>query len=334
MRIFMAGAAAIALAASGAYAQGNGNGQSKGNDNNAAQGSAQNSGGKKADRGLERGNQERSQKPDRGPSRADQVDRRGIAGDDGRLDRRPDNRGSDNGNDFRVRYDERGNDRRSDRGGDRDVRISIGERDLDWIIQDRSRDFIPGCPPGLAKKRNGCNPPGQVKDRYALSPYGFGYRPGLFGLIGYDRRGGYYYNDGYLVRYGNDGGIASWIPLLGGALAVGNLWPSSYQSYRVPDYYVDYYDLGGPDRYRYADNVIYRVDPEDAAIVSVAALITGDDIRVGQPMPRGYDVYNVPYGYRDRYYDTPEYSYRYSDGYIYQVDPETQLVAAVIDLLI
>ena len=51
-------------------------------------------------------------------------------------------------------------------------------------------------------------------------------------------------------------------------------------------------------------------------------------------MPRGYDVYNVPYTYRDRYYDTPDNMYRYSDGYVYRVDPETRLVAAAIELLI
>ncbi|MBT8427271.1 MAG: hypothetical protein KJO02_04495, partial [Erythrobacter sp.] len=175
--------------------------------------------------------------------------------------------------------------------------------------------------------------PGQVRDRYERNLFGSVYRPSLFGLNNYGR-GDYYYNDGYLVRYGDRGGISGWIPLLGGALGIGNVWPSGYRSYEVPDYYVDYYNLGGPNRYRYADNVIYRVDPEDAAITSVAALITGDEFTVGQPMPRGYDVYNVPYSYRDRYYDGPDRMYRYSDGYVYQIDPETRLVAAAIDLLI
>ena len=50
-------------------------------------------------------------------------------------------------------------------------------------------------------------------------------------------------------------------------------------------------------------------------------------------MPLGYDVYNVPYDYRDRYADGPNANYRYSDGYIYQVDPTTQLIAAAIELL-
>ena len=50
-------------------------------------------------------------------------------------------------------------------------------------------------------------------------------------------------------------------------------------------------------------------------------------------MPQGYDVYNVPTSYRDRYRDGPDADYRYSDGSIYQVDPKTQLIQAVIGLL-
>ena len=328
MRILMAGAAALALAASGAYAQGKGNGNGNGGGNAAAE---QGKKGAKADRGpqraqqADRGPSSRGQgndkiNADRGPDRkADRGERAG--GNDRYEDRRYSER-RDERHEVRVRYDERD-----------DRRILRGDRDRSWLIQDRERGLIAGCPPGLAKKRNGCNPPGQVKDDYRRSIFGYDYRPSLFGLLNYDRRGDYHYRDGYLVRYG-DRGIASWLPLLGGALGIGEVWPSSYRSYRVPDYYVDYYDLGGDDRYRYADNVIYRVDPEDAAITSIAALITGDEFTVGQPMPRGYDVYNVPYAYRDRYYDTPEYMYRYSDGYVYQVDPETRLVAAAIELLI
>lgn len=195
--------------------------------------------------------------------------------------------------------------------------------------------MINGCPPGLAKKRNGCLPPGQAKSRTARDRAwrGYDYRPGLFGLSNYGP-GSYLYDNGYLLRRDGRGGIAGYIPLLGGALAAGNIWPSNYQSYGVPDYYVDYFNLGPASSYRYADNVIYRVDPEDRAITSIAALLTGDDFVVGQPVPAGYDVYNVPYSYRDRYYDTPDASYRYSDGYVYRIDPETQLVAAAIDLLI
>ena len=344
MRILLAGAAAFALAASGAYAQGNGNGNGKGNGNDRGGGppaAAQNKGGgnAKADRGPQRqqvrGNGNSNAKADRGPDRRpvqaanSNRDNGNGNGNANRNAVRTYDRGNgqgngNNGNGNRVRYDDRGNDYR-------DVRVSYDGRGF-WLEREqRDRGLVDGCPPGLAKKRNGCNPPGQVKDDYRRSLFGNEYRPSLFGLSNYGR-GDYYYRDGYLVRYG-DSGISGWLPLLGGALGIGNVWPSGYASYDVPDYYVDYYGLGSRDRYRYADNVIYRVDPEDAAIMSVAALITGDEFSVGQPMPRGYDVYNVPAPYRDRYYDTPDAMYRYSDGYVYRVDPETRLVAAAIDLL-
>ena len=109
--------------------------------------------------------------------------------------------------------------------------------------------------------------------------------------------------------------------------------PAYYEPVALPGYYESYYGLGPYDSYRYADDVIYRIDPQTDAITSIAALLTGDRFAVGQPMPLGYDVYNVPWDYRDRYVDGPGANYRYSDGYIYEVDPETQLIAAAIELL-
>jgi hypothetical protein len=182
---------------------------------------------------------------------------------------------------------------------------------------------IDGCPPGLAKKNNGCMPPGLAKQRL--------YQPGWWGLT--DLAGGpYAYDDGYLLRLNGDR-VASYVPLLGGALSPGNIWPSMYAPVTVPEYYADYYDLGPPGGYRYADDVLYRVDPSTSAITSIAALLTGDNFQIGSPLPAGYDVYNVPYPYRSQYVDGPDARYRYSDGYIYQVDPTTQLVTAAIDLL-
>lgn len=186
--------------------------------------------------------------------------------------------------------------------------------------------LIDGCPPGLAKKRNGCLPPGLAQKQYRS------FEPGFFGLMGADG-GRYLYQDGYLLRYRPDG-LAGFLPLLGGALGIGNLWPASYQSAPLPAYYSEYYGLGDDRSYRYADNVIYRVNPETAAITSVAGLLTGDDIAIGQPMPRGYDVYNVPVAYRDRYSDTPDARYRYANGYVYEIDPTNALVASVIELVL
>jgi len=55
---------------------------------------------------------------------------------------------------------------------------------------------------------------------------------------------------------------------------------------------------------------------------------------IGQPLPAGYGVYNVPYDYRATYYDTPDAWYRYNNGYIYQIDPVTQLVTAIVASLL
>lgn len=186
--------------------------------------------------------------------------------------------------------------------------------------------LIDGCPPGLAKKRNGCLPPGLARKQYRS------FEPGFFGLLGADS-GRYLYQDGYLLHYRADG-LAGFLPLLGGALGIGNVWPASYQSAPLPAYYSDYYRLGDDRSYRYADNVIYRVNPETAAITSIAGLLTGDDIAIGQPMPRGYDVYNVPLAYRDRYSDTPQARYRYANGYVYEIDPANSLVASAIALVL
>jgi hypothetical protein len=207
--------------------------------------------------------------------------------------------------------------------------------DRDFLSRDRVRAIIDGCPPGLAAKNNGCLPPGQ-SDQLAnrLERWnGYEYGPRLFGLSNY-APGRFVYRDGYLLRRADKNGIAGFIPLLGGALSIGNAWPSSYESFTVPDYYVDYFDLGSASSYRFADNVIYRIDPENTAITSVAALLTGDEFVVGQAMPSGYDVYNVPYSYRERYADTADAWYRYSDGYVYRIDPATRVVAAAIDLLV
>ena len=58
----------------------------------------------------------------------------------------------------------------------------------------------------------------------------------------------------------------------------------------------------------------------------------GGAFSIGQPLPYGYQSYNVPYAYRSLYYDTPDYAYRYGDGAIYRVDPDTQLISAVGDV--
>ena len=67
-----------------------------------------------------------------------------------------------------------------------------------------------GCPPGLAKKNNGCLPPGQAKKLYNTGqrwPGNYGYAWNynqipydLRNRYGFDPDDRYYYGDGYLYR--------------------------------------------------------------------------------------------------------------------------------------
>jgi hypothetical protein len=67
-----------------------------------------------------------------------------------------------------------------------------------------------GCPPGLAKKNNGCLPPGQAKKLYNAGqrwPGSYGYRWNydqipydLRSRYGFDPDDRYYYGDGYLYQ--------------------------------------------------------------------------------------------------------------------------------------
>src|SRR6478609_10589121 len=63
-----------------------------------------------------------------------------------------------------------------------------------------------GCPPGLAKKHNGCLPPGQAKKLYNVGqrlPYGYnGFTP--YSQIPYDLRRQYGLNDNYRYIYNDN----------------------------------------------------------------------------------------------------------------------------------
>ena len=140
----------------------------------------------------------------------------------------------------------------------------------------------------------------------------------------------YRYDNGYVYRLdAGSGYIEDVIPLLDRGYGLGQMMPAGYSYYNVPYQYRDYY-YDTPDYYyRYAPGAIYQVDRNTQLITAISSLLTGG-LAVGQPLPPSYSVYNVPMSYRDRYYDTPDAWYRYSDGYIYQVDPATQLITAMV----
>jgi hypothetical protein len=275
---------------------------------------------------------------ERGPERDN--DDRGRGRVQERAERRDDDRGPRRDRDDDRRWDRaevrvqpapRGKGRDDDRRWDeREVRRAVRDGASVVILRDVPRAVaIQGCPPGLAKKDNGCLPPGLARqidrrDRTWDDWYWSRNRDD----------GRWRYDDGYVYRIADNGGVAGWLPVLGGALGLGSVWPQQYQYRPAPDYYTDYWRLNQPYDYRYADGVLYGVDPQTQAINSVVALLTGQQWNVGQRMPAGYDVYNVPYAYRDQYVDTADSWYRYNDGYVYQVDPTTQLVQAVIQLLV
>ena len=226
------------------------------------------------------------------------------------------------------------------KSGDRDE-LRVRNLRLDGDGRFAGAGLINGCPPGLAKKLNGCLPPGQAKKligtrfpnalERSLLPTSFrNWYPD-------DDRYLYRMRDGYVYRIDRDGGLINGLfPMFendGDFFTVGQRYPLDNGFYNVPAQYRSFYADDDDYLYRYGDGGIYQVNRSSGLIEGIAALLAGD-LGVGQRLPIGYDTYNVPLGYRDQYYDTADNMYRYNDGYIYRVDPKTQLIQAVISALV
>jgi len=178
---------------------------------------------------------------------------------------------------------------------------------------------------------------GYLPGQYLPQPYMSSYVPAAYGFNNfypdYGNTCNRYYGG---VIYQVDcytGLVEDVVPVYAGGYGVGQLLPSAYNYYNVPMQYRSlYYDT--PDYgYWYAPGAIYQYDQRSSMITSVASLLS-PGFTIGQPLPAGYGVYNVPYDYRATYYDTPNAWYRYNNGYIYQVDPMTQLVTAIVASLL
>ena len=178
---------------------------------------------------------------------------------------------------------------------------------------------------------------GYLPGQYLPQPYMASYVPDYYGLNSFYPDYGDTCN-----RYANGviyevdcatGFVEDVIPMYAGGYGVGQILPTAYSYYNVPmQYRTMYYDTPSYG-YWYAPGAIYQYDQRSSLITSVAALMA-PGFTVGQQLPVGYDVYNVPYDYRATYYDTPNALYRYNNGYIYQVDPATQLVTAIVASLL
>lgn len=156
------------------------------------------------------------------------------------------------------------------------------------------------------------------------------YRPSYFNAF-YPNSQYDCYRYGYGYVYETDcmsGLVENVIPTYDYGYGVGQLLPSSYGYYNVPFAYRSYFNDDDDYYYRYAPGSIYRVDRESSLISAVVALLT-NGLTVGQPLPVGYSAYNVPLAYRSTYYDTPDAWYRYDNGYIYAVDPDSRMVRSV-----
>ena len=187
---------------------------------------------------------------------------------------------------------------------------------------DRDRDLIDGLIPlfgaaliGQPLGQNFINPynqPSYYSALYPNSPYDchqYGY--------------GYVYETDCMT-----GMVEDVIPTYAYGYGVGQIMPASYSYYNVPYAYRSSFVDNDDYYYRYAPGAIYQVDRGTALISAVAALLTGG-LTVGQPLPTGYSAYNVPMAYRSTYYDTPDMLYRYDNGYIYGINPQTRVVSNV-----
>ncbi|MGZ8343030.1 MAG: hypothetical protein ACXW27_05470 [Allosphingosinicella sp.] len=186
------------------------------------------------------------------------------------------------------RYGDDDRDGRDGRWQDRDGRWHDGD--------DRYGDARP-CPPGLAKKNNGCLPPGQVgrdDDRYGRGNVD----------SRYDRN-----NDGWDDRDGNRDGR----------------WDvdSRYDSNR------DGYDDRDHDRDgRWDDDGDHRQTDGRGVVGQIIDRVTGNDgLRVGQRASANLGA--VPYAYRNQYRDSGNVYYRSDGRQIYQIDARTQTVVRI-----
>ncbi len=193
------------------------------------------------------------------------------------------------------------------------------------------------CPPGHSKNQL-CMPPGQYKKWVLGRAIPAAYRNNLVplalrDLYRDDDEHYYRYGDGYMYRVDRRSNLVeSLLPLLGGGYMPGQMFPSAYSNYYVPQQYQAFYPDSSDYYYRYANGNVYQVDRTSSLIQALIPLLTGGS-GIGQMLPASYSSYNVPYQYRSTYYDTPDYNYRYAPGAIYQVDPRSNLITGVPMLL-
>lgn len=347
--MLLTGAAALAVAMPGLARPDDDRGRGRGGDRAEAShpGKGNGRGNDRAERRHDRAERARDRVERRAERREGEVERRAERRErtlerraeriERRADRREESRerrrdwAERRWDDDRDRRFDRSFDRRIDRRGERRVRVA-------------ARD---GCPPGLAMQNAFCLPPGQLRKLRRAETLGrrlpvSDWRYNIPDRYRYRFADGddyaYRWDDGYVYRLDRRSNLVdAVIPVLATGLLAGERLPLGYEAYNVPLSYRPHYPDSGDAWYRYDDNAIYEVDPASGLVEGIVALLTGSGglggLGVGDRLPAGYDVYNVPLDYRDRYVDGDDAWYRYADNSIYQVDPTTQLIEAVISLV-
>lgn len=84
--------------------------------------------------------------------------------------------------------------------------------------------------------------------------------------------------------------------------------------------------------YRYGNGYAYRVNRTND-IVSALLPLFGLGLTVGQQFPSAYSNHYMPTRMQSFYPDSPYTSYRYANGYVYQIDPITGLIEDVDPML-
>jgi len=309
-------------------------------------------------RGRNRGEIRTSRNDNRGRGN-DRVRTENRGNDRARIARVEDNRGRgrDNGRitqlDRRgdrdvINVRDRGRDRIADFSGDRvfkvrdfgNGRVRFRDFDRDELFGRRLGYGVGGCPPGLAKKGNGCMPPGQAakfigQPLIAASRFGaLEPLPRSFNNLFWDNDDYYYrYGGGYLYRVDRDRDLIDGLfPLFGAALIGQPLGQRYINPYYQPSYFNAFYPNSPYDCYRYGYGYVYETDCMTGLVEDV--IPTYDrGYGIGQIMPASYSYYNVPYAYRSYFADDDDYYYRYAPGAIYRVDRDTALISAVAALL-
>ncbi|MEO6113517.1 MAG: hypothetical protein ABIP07_03595 [Sphingomicrobium sp.] len=121
----------------------------------------------------------------------------------------------------------------------------------------------------------------------------------------------------------------------GQAKKVGSLFPAALSRNMLDGAYRQWYRDDNDFYYRNDGDHIYRVRREGGLIDALFPSFDRDYYYypVGMNYPSDYNYYNVPYQYSSYYPDNGNYSYRYGDGAIYQVNRSSGLIQGISALL-